>query len=254
MSAPSASEANREFYDQTLPGRDDYWRKMAAPRARVEQFLALLDDLRPARVVDLGSGGGQLLEEVRARSRGAVLCGVDISAAQVAENARRLPEIEWRVADLDAGDGVPRELHGTFDVVIASELIEHLDHPEVLLRNASALARPGTGHLLLSTQSGPLRETERRVGHRRHWSVAEMSAALARNGWAPVRVWNCGFPFHDLSKWYANLDPDGSMTRFAEKPYGLREDLVCYALRTAFRLNSRRRGAQLFAVARRHDE
>jgi len=249
----TASDANREFYDRTLPGRDDYWRKMAAPRARVRQFLDLVEELSPGSAVDLGSGGGDLLAEVHYRFPRVQLSGIDIAPAQVEENRRRLPGLDWHVADLDAVDGVPEALSGRFDAVIASELIEHLDHPEQFLRNARQLARPGTGHLLLSTQSGPLRETERRVGHRRHWGAGEMRAALTGSGWAPVRVWNCGFPFHDLSKWYANRDPDGTMARFGARPYGLREDLVCYALRAAFRLNSGRHGAQLFAVARRPD-
>ena len=78
-----------------------------------------------------------------------------------------------------------------------------------------------------------------------------MKRALADAGWTPLRVWNCGFPFHDLSKWYANRDPDASMREFADRPYGVREDLICYALRAAFRVNSRSHGAQLFAVAQR---
>ena len=39
MSAPmaSAEEVNREFYEATKAGQNDYWRKMAAPR-----FLSLI--------------------------------------------------------------------------------------------------------------------------------------------------------------------------------------------------------------------
>ncbi len=247
----SASEANRGFYEQALPGRNDYWRKMAAPRARVEQVLALIDELAPSRVVDLGSGGGQLLAEIHARHPETELAGIDISTTQLAENARRLPRVGWHALDLDAGPQLPPGLRRAFDLVIACEIIEHLDHAETFLRTARDLVIPETGRLVLSTQSGPLRETERRVGHRRHWTRGEMAEALARTGWEPERVWNCGFPFHDLSKWYANRDPAGSMDRFASRPYGLAENLICLALRTAFRANSRTRGAQLFAVARR---
>ena len=64
-----------------------------------------------------------------------------------------------------------------------------------------------------------------------------------------MRIWNTGFPFHDLSKWYANRDPDRSLEQFGERAYGMRENVICWALRQAFRFNSRRRGAQLFAVA-----
>jgi SAM-dependent methyltransferase len=250
----TASEKNREFYDQSFPGRDDYWKKMAAPRARVRALMRLIRERAPRSVVDLGSGGGQLLEEIGETLPGVALAGVDIAAAQLAENAKRLPGVAWHRMDLDAGEPVPEALAGAFDVVIASELIEHLDHADVFLEKARALAKLNGGTLLLTTQSGPLRETERRVGHRRHWDPREMESLLAKTGWIVERVWNEGFPFHDLSKWYANRDPDGAMDRFAAKPYGLYEDTVCLALRTVFRWNSRSRGAQLFAVARRGNE
>jgi hypothetical protein len=89
------------------------------------------------------------------------------------------------------------------------------------------------------------------VGHLQHFTATGMRQLLSDAGWSPERVWNCGFPFHDLSKWYANRNPDATMRRFGDERYGLREDLVCWALRTAFRTNSDRRGAQLFAVARK---
>ena len=62
-----------------------------------------------------------------------------------------------------------------------------------------------------------------------------MAEALARTGWTPERVWNCGFPFHDLSKWYANRDPERLMRPVRRRRYGLAENLICLALRTAFR-------------------
>jgi len=105
--------------------------------------------------------------------------------------------------------------------------------------------------IAVSTQSGRIGETERRVGHVRHFTSDEMARVLRDAGWRPVRVWNAGFPFHDLSKWYANRDPDASMRRFGERSYSWQEDLVCLGLRLAFQLNSSRRGAQLFAVGRR---
>jgi SAM-dependent methyltransferase len=245
-----AVEINREYYERSSPGRDDYWRKMAAPRLRVRVLLRALKRFDPAAVVDLGCGSGVLLGEIRARHPRTRLCGIDLSREQIQENLRVSPWADWHVANLDGRVEFERPLAGGFDVVIASEVIEHLDRPECLLTNALALARPG-GRLLVTTQSGTVRETERRVGHRRHFSASEMRDILIRTGWQPEQVWNEGLPFHDLSKWYANRDPEASMARFGQRAYGWREDLVCLALRLAFRLNSRRRGAQLFAIARR---
>ncbi|MCS6912905.1 MAG: methyltransferase domain-containing protein [Myxococcales bacterium] len=247
-SAPE--EINRFYYERVAPGVHDYWRKMAAPRFRVATLLRLVDEAPPRQLCDLGCGGGQFLLQVQARYPGALLCGVDLSQAQIELNRRLHPDIRWVCLDLDQEAELPHDLQGACDTVVAMELIEHLAHPEALLRIALRLARPA-GRLLLSTQSGPVRETERRVGHRRHFTAREMHNLLIQTGWRPVRVWNCGFPFHDLSKWYANRNPQAMLRRFGEGPYGLREDLICLVLRLLFRLNSRRRGAQLFAVAER---
>jgi SAM-dependent methyltransferase len=250
-SDPGAVEANREYYERLTRGREDYWHRMAAPRLRLGVLLRLLAEQPPDRVVDLGCGNGALLREVGRRFPRAELCGLDLSRSQIEANRRALPELRWEVADLEQSLPDDAGLRGAFDAVVACEIVEHLAAPEALLRHALALARPGGGRLLLSTQSGPLRETERRVGHQRHFERGEMDSLLRSAGWEVVRVWNQGFPFHDLSKWAANLDPDASMRRFGEQAYGPLENLLCLALRGAFLLNSRRRGAQLFAVARR---
>ena len=256
MPKPSipADEASRsinlEYYLTPSPGRADYWRKMAAPRFRVATFLELLRGIRPRTVVDLGCGGGEMLLEIHRAFPDAALCGVDLAPHQVEANRRKAPAIDWRVADLDQEQPFPADLAGRFDVVVAAEIIEHVAHPEIFSRNARQLARRGTGHLVLSTQSGPVLETERRVGHRQHFSAEAMRALLRHSGWEPVRVWNAGFPFHDLSKRLANIDPDRTMKRFSGMPYTHVQNAVCCVLRALFRLNSRRRGAQLFAVAR----
>jgi SAM-dependent methyltransferase len=245
-----ASRANRDFYGRAPAGQRDYWRKMAAPRHRVATLVAELRRDRPGRVVDLGCGDGAMLDEIARALPDAELAGIDLSDAQIELNRAARPETQWHQRDLDGDVTFGAELEGAFDAILASEVIEHLDRPGAFLTSARRLAQTGA-RLYLSTQSGPVRETERRVGHRRHYSTEEMTSLLGETGWRPIRVWNTGFPFHDLSKWYANRDPDGSMDRFGEQAYGTRENLICWALRQAFRFNSRRRGAQLFAVAER---
>jgi len=246
----SALETNRAFYGTLADGRDDYWRFMAAPRHRVSAMLRELARDQPRSIADLGCGNGAMLLEIRDRLPRARLAGVDLSAAQISRNQTLLPEVEWHAANLDGGSPLPDALVGRFDAVVAMEIVEHLDDPGAFLTTARGLAAPGSGKLYLSTQSGRVGETERRVGHRRHFTVAEMERLLEATGWHPERVWNTGWPFHDLSKWYANLNPDASMRSFGTGAYGLRERAICGALRLAFRLNSSAHGAQLFAVAR----
>ena len=246
----SARSINLEYYLRPSPGRADYWRKMAAPRFRVSTIIGLLHEFGPRSVVDLGCGGGEMLLEVRREFPSSLLCGIDIAEHQILANRELSPGIEWRLADLEGDDPFDEGMEGRFDAVMATEIIEHVSNPDAFLRNARRLSSPGGGVLIVSTQSGPVLETERRVGHRRHFTAGEMTALLSASGWEPVRVWNAGFPFHDLSKRLANLDPDRTMRSFSEKPYTGLQNSICLLLRWLFKLNSKSRGAQLFAVAR----
>ena len=246
-----AARVNRAYYEADSAGREDYWRFMAAPRARVATILSLVREEPIRSLVDLGCGGGILLREIETRLPGVELAGLDLSGRQIDANRRGGSAIRWEVADLEKPLDGGEALDKRWDVVVASEILEHLDDAEAFLRNALRLATPGRGRLLLTTQSGPVRETERRVGHRRHFTRDGLALLLKDAGWVEPRVWNAGFPFHDLSKWWANRDPDSSVSRFGERPYGRTERLICALLRGAFALNSRSSGAQLYAVARR---
>jgi 2-polyprenyl-3-methyl-5-hydroxy-6-metoxy-1,4-benzoquinol methylase len=238
-------ETNRAYYESESTARRDYWRYMAAPRQRVSRICREVARIAPASLVDLGCGDGSLLAEIALRSPKTNLAGIDLSKSQIARNRVTLPAVAWLDSDLT----VPIALGERFEAVVASEVIEHLPEPRMLLDNAARLALPAA-HLVLTTQSGRVGETERRVGHVRHFTAGEMRSLLGECVWTPLRVWNEGLPFHDLSKWWANRDPDASMAQFgSERPYGSVERAISFALRAAFRLNSRSRGAQLYAVA-----
>lgn len=241
-------DLNLEYYGKLSEGRTDYWRRMAAPRARVERFLQLLLRDKPSNLVDLGCGNGTLLATIAASLKQGEFAGIDLSPAQIASNQTANPNVNWLAYDLCGNVSLPEGMEGRFQAVVSSEVIEHVESPEVFLTRARGLAREG-GKLYLSTQSGKVRETERRVGHVRHFSATEMWELLVSAGWNPIAVWNEGFPFHDLSKWYANRDPDGSMQRFGRESYGWSERMICFGLRALFKLNSGHRGAQLYAVA-----
>ncbi|GAC1394901.1 MAG: hypothetical protein NVSMB68_11420 [Thermoanaerobaculia bacterium] len=238
---------NLEYYSHLSDGRTDYWRFMPAPRYRARVISSLLRDARLASVVDLGCGDGTLLSQFRDLLPGVTLAGIDLSDTQIEENRRRMPDIDWYSGDVESESFA---LPHRFAAVVSSELIEHLADPARFLL---ALRRITTSDalLVLSTQSGRIGETERSVGHLRHFTKGEMEQVLTSAGWIPRRVWNAGFPFHDLSKWAANLAPRATMHQFGEKRYGPVQRIVSAVLRALFLFNSNSRGAQLFAIARR---
>src|SRR5215470_3522837 len=137
-----AVEINRAYYGHMAPGQDDYWNRMAAPRFRVKTILRLVQEMAPSRLADLGCGNGRLLAEIAKRHSGTQLAGVDLSLPQIEANRQRQPHTEWYCLNLDTSIAQPTEAVPRFDVVVASEIIEHLDRPDIFLRNARGLAVP----------------------------------------------------------------------------------------------------------------
>ena len=111
-------------------------------RARDQLLVTIAEQYSPrplasSDVVDVGCGYGWLLDYFGAAHR---LCGSDISEHAIAMATRRHPEREYRQADLL--DGPPFE--GTFDIVLAVNLIEHLTDPQAGVTSIRALCAPGS--------------------------------------------------------------------------------------------------------------
>jgi methionine biosynthesis protein MetW len=118
----------------------DYEEKSDVDSSHV-QLLAWAAVHRPRTVLDLGCGDGRLAEQLA--ELGADVTGVDLHAADgVKDRVHRFVQ-----ADLDRG--LPEELDGSYDLVVAADVLEHVRHPEQLLGQMGDRIAPG-GALLLS--------------------------------------------------------------------------------------------------------
>jgi len=91
------------------------------------------------RVLDVGCGSGALAHDL-AEKAGASVIGIDLSAANI-DAARAMhahPHVTYRVGDVR--DEVPG---GPFDVVILSNVLEHLPDRAAFLRRLKDELRPG---------------------------------------------------------------------------------------------------------------
>ena len=107
-------------------------------------FVELVKKLDGVRsICDLGCGNGHITGRLAAL--GYRVTGVDASASGIQIAQRAYPGVEFVHALID-----PDLNLGQFDLVISSDVIEHLYRPSDLLEAASSLLKPG-GQILLGT-------------------------------------------------------------------------------------------------------
>ncbi len=88
------------------------------------------------RVLDFGSGVGVLTRRLLASRRFDTVSAADIMSVP----SDLAGKVEWIEQDLN----VPLQDHrDTFDVVVAAEVIEHLENPRFMIREIFRLLRPG---------------------------------------------------------------------------------------------------------------
>jgi SAM-dependent methyltransferase len=134
------------------------------------------------RVLDIGCATGALLAELR--NRGWDCTGVEICEAE-AEYARRERGLDVRNKALEKN----RFPENHFDAVLASHLIEHLNNPASLVREARRILAPG-GFFIVTTpnisgfQARLFRDRWRSAifDHLYLFSVKTLSTLLRQNG------------------------------------------------------------------------
>ncbi|MGQ0603523.1 MAG: class I SAM-dependent methyltransferase [Anaerolineales bacterium] len=104
-----------------------------------------------ATVLDAGCGAGELLAAVQRRNPEAKLLGLELASSRVAAAQRRLgSQAEVRVGSLTAPLPFPPQCA---DMILVTEVLEHLKDPAQVLRHLSQWLRPG-GVFILSVPNG----------------------------------------------------------------------------------------------------
>jgi SAM-dependent methyltransferase len=130
---------------------EDLWERLPddlhPPDIALRRAFALAHIAAGDRVLDLGCGAGDLTADLSAA--GAAVVGVEVAEAAVNRARARHPELDVRLAALDG----PLPLDDrSFDVVWASEVIEHVPDTARWLSEVRRVLAP-RGRLLLTTPS-----------------------------------------------------------------------------------------------------
>lgn len=148
-------------------------------------------------IVDIGSGQGDLAAAVHEAIPEAELLGLELGASGVAMAAAKVPTGTFLCVDLlDCAD-VPDAYLGWGTHAICSEVLEHVDDPVALLRSAARFLAPGA-RLVVTVPGGPRSAFDVHIGHRRHYTTADLRDVLERAGFAVVETAAAGFPVFNL--------------------------------------------------------
>lgn len=235
---------------------NDYWSSLATshhkqPGNRFRYDLIAKEvaaaGIEPERVLDCGCGDGSLLSVV-ART---VLCkelhGFDIAANVPIERAG----VPIHFHQQDLGAPLPAEMHGRYDLVLCSEVIEHVADDDMVLRNVADAAAPGA-LILLTTQSGTIYKTEQFLGHLRHYRIADLSARMEDAGLTVEKSYLAGWPWLNGQKIAAHYFQGSVQKKIVQaKTLSPSVRAVFFALRHLYSVSSRRRGPQIVIVGRK---
>lgn len=125
-------------YDEYYHADISEWREMGA-LDKADNIVRLCSAYEPVSIVDIGAGEGSVLQSLANRGFGRRYCALDISASGVERiRDRHIPGlVDCRQFD---GYTVPYP-DANFDLAIMSHVVEHVEHPRLLLNEAARVAK-----------------------------------------------------------------------------------------------------------------
>lgn len=169
---------DRRAYERLY--RDDaLLREYLAPE-RIDFYLEVAESCtrwHPRSVIDVGCGAGNLLDVVVKKLSPERVVGIDHADAGVARAKLLVPSGEFANRDLYKLD-----FDETFDLVLCTEVLEHLIDPDRAMNALSRLCG-AAGVIVITVPDGA---HDRWEGHRNFWTKSELEAFLQSYGNAEV--------------------------------------------------------------------
>ena len=248
---------DNEFPVHDVGSYDDQWARLADfikynPGSRHRRRI-ISDVLRPysnseTSIVDAGCGLGFTVLELSRTLTYSKILGVDFSQVAINGAKKRFPEFDWSQTDLISGTS-----DIAADIVVCTEVIEHVDDASQLLTNLSSMVN-ANGLLLLTTQSGKVHATEVLVGHVRHFVMEDLILELEKKGFRVVHKQLWGWPGYVVLKYLINLNPNKAIEKFGNGEYGLFAKILnnfVYFLTKVMSMPNSKNGSQIVLLARK---
>jgi SAM-dependent methyltransferase len=166
-------------------------------RELIFSLLGLRGSGEGVRLLDIGSGQGDMAAAVRAKFPSAEILGLELSHSGVEISRRKVPNARFVQCNLLGVTDPPDGQRAWATHAVCAEVIEHVDDPAELLRNARQYMAASC-RLAITAPGGPMSAFDKHIGHRKHWRPREIQVLLHEAGYISERVSGVGFPFFNL--------------------------------------------------------
>lgn len=163
----------------------------------VAGLIGITNRGREKKILDIGSGQGDLIQKLEAKMPNAQFFGVELSKSGVEISKQKTKTARFLVADLTNSESEIPLLNGWATDAVCSEVLEHLDDPLNFLINIKKYLMSG-GKLIVTVPGGPMSAFDLSIGHRQHFTKHSIHAFLVGAGFKVESVRLAGFPFFNL--------------------------------------------------------
>ncbi|MBF0475534.1 MAG: class I SAM-dependent methyltransferase [Deltaproteobacteria bacterium] len=186
---------------------EDHWNNYAnsaetnpAQRYRHQLVVRLIkkhNDDNCIRILDIGSGQGDLCAALQESLPNSEVVGLELSAIGVRISQQKVPKVTFITADiLDPPDVLDKYAEWATHAV-CSEVLEHVDDPVLFLQRVKTYLEPD-GYLFLTVPGGKMSSFDHHIGHIRHFTRNLIEEVLKAAGFHVETIYRAGFPFFNL--------------------------------------------------------
>jgi len=206
-------------------------------------------------LIDFGSGQGDLLLKVSKAFPGLKLIGIEYSQVGVDISKSSNPNAFFYKADLMDVD-LQNVIHLNSDVIVCCDVLEHVDKPLDVLRNAYEILTPG-GVMLITLPGGPMTKLDYHIGHRFHYDENSLKRLLLESKFETFEVKSVGWPFFNLYRLMlmvrgSKLIDDVSHAGSHNIPLHIKVIGIMFKILFKLNINRFNLGWQMFAIVRKH--
>jgi SAM-dependent methyltransferase len=150
-----------------------------------------------SKILEVGSGTGLFGRKLLDRYPRSEYLGLELSETGVAAGKKQAPRGTFLQRNLLEPVDPSAIFRFEATHALCCEVLEHVDEPATLLRNAAAYMAPGC-KIIVTVPGGWLHEFYRHIGHRRHYKPEELRHLLENAGLRVDKVYGAGFPFFNI--------------------------------------------------------